>query len=85
MAMMGIKGTWRVYFNIGSEYPFVFSVDDGDTEKEGKFTAVAVHGAAVMKYDASRQPHCWLEVPGEMVVDKTTAIIWGATHARQRV
>jgi len=82
---MAIKGTWRVYYNMRSDFPFVFSVDDGDAEREGNFTSVVVHGHGIMRYDAGVQPHCWLEVEGEMVVEKTTAVIWGSTHARQRV
>lgn len=82
--MGAIKGIWRVYYNMRSDWPFVFSIDDGDAEKEGNFTGVVINGHGVMKFDNSKQPHCWLEVEGEMVVDKTVAVIWGAQYARQR-
>lgn len=84
MVTTGHKGKWRVYYNMHTDFPFVFSVDDGDPEREGNFTAVTVHGMGRMMYDPSRQPHCWLEVAGEMVVDKHVATIWGEAHARQR-
>lgn len=81
---VGIKGLWRVYFNDKRDYPLVWSIDDGDPEHEGKFSRVTIHGLAESAYDPSKHPHAYLVLTGEMIVDGTTATIWGEMHVRQR-
>lgn len=82
--MAAIKGKWRVYYNMKEDYPFVFSIDDGTSETEQNFTSIAVNGHGEMKYDSNVQPHCWLEVEGEMEFERGRAVIWGGQYARQR-
>lgn len=81
----GHKGVWRVYFNTRTDYPMVWSVDDGDPTREGNFAQVVINGHAVSRYknEGGIQPIAWLEVAGEMQVIHGTAVIWGELHTRQ--
>jgi hypothetical protein len=81
-AKAGIKGVWRVYYNDTREAPLIWSIDDGDPGHEGKFSKVELYGKAETTFDIGRQPHGWITIAGELVIDGTTAHIWGGMWSR---
>lgn len=62
------RGRCRVYYNIKTEFPFIWSVDDGHTDNEYKVRNVdlAIPGFHTRNGDVmdSVQPKVWLEHVG---------------------
>lgn len=66
---------YRVYYNSKSDYPFVWSVDEGTSATEINYRGVIIKTFSITIFNPYDQPHGWLSVCGELEVADDWAII----------
>lgn len=70
-----MKKYYRVYYNSKSDYPFVWSVDEGTSDTEINYRGVVIRAPSITIFNQYGQPHGWLSVCGELEVAADWAII----------